>query len=101
MPSDTQEDRATSRRSRKPEAGVVVMFSVDRAMCVPFPLDGRPLVLGRECPGGASMDDPRVSREHAEVAFSPSGWQVRDLGSRNGTLVDGQRVSATVVSPHP
>jgi DNA-binding NtrC family response regulator len=101
MPTDTQEDRSTSRRSRRPEAGVVVVFSVDRAACLPFPLDGRPLVLGRDCQGGASVDDARVSHRHAEVSFGPEGWAVRDLGSRNGTRVDGQQISKPVLCPRP
>src|SRR6266700_2708143 len=101
MPSDTQEDRSTSRRSRRPEPGVVVVFSVDRALCMPFPLDGRPLVLGRDCPEGASLDDARVSRQHAEISLIASGWRIRDLGSRNGTHVNGRPTSGTVVCPQP
>jgi pSer/pThr/pTyr-binding forkhead associated (FHA) protein len=33
-----------------------------------------------------------VSRDHAELSCGDSGWVVRDLGSRNGTDVDGTRV---------
>jgi len=33
-----------------------------------------------------------ISREHAELFQGDGGWQVRDLGSRNGTWVDGLRV---------
>jgi putative nucleotidyltransferase with HDIG domain len=35
------------------------------------------------------LDDPSVSRRHAEVAASYRGWVVRDLGSANGTLLNG------------
>lgn len=38
--------------------------------------------------------DPRMSRTHAEVRFGGRGFAVRDLGSRNGTFVDGQPVQA-------
>jgi len=101
MTCDTQDDRPTLRRSRRQEAGVVVVFAVDRALCMPLPLEGRPLVLGRDCPDGASVDDARVSRRHVEVSFGPPGWQVRDLESRNGTRVDGQPVSGTAVCARP
>jgi hypothetical protein len=40
-----------------------------------------------------------VSREHAELARTESGWVVRDLGSRNGTFVDGVRSQGRVAMP--
>jgi len=39
-------------------------------------------------------DDPAVSRLHAVVENYGSGWTLRDLGSRNGTYVNGERVLA-------
>jgi DNA-binding NtrC family response regulator len=53
--------------------------------------------LGREAkafPGGP-LPDTRVSRAHAEVvAEADGGFRVRDLGSKNGTFVNGTRVDA-------
>jgi hypothetical protein len=40
-----------------------------------------------------------VSREHAELSHGETGWAVRDLGSRNGTFVDGTRLQAQVKLP--
>jgi hypothetical protein len=37
-----------------------------------------------------------VSRDHAELARGESAWMVRDLGSRNGTFVDGVRIDGEV-----
>jgi hypothetical protein len=37
-----------------------------------------------------------VSREHAQLEKKDSGWTIRDLGSRNGTFVDGARVQGRV-----
>jgi pSer/pThr/pTyr-binding forkhead associated (FHA) protein len=36
-------------------------------------------------------DDPRVSRHHCELEIHPPDVRLRDLGSRNGTLVNDQR----------
>lgn len=40
------------------------------------------------------LDDTSVSRRHAEVRSSDQGWRVRDLGSTNGTFVNGVRLTA-------
>jgi Nif-specific regulatory protein len=53
---------------------------------------GRPLIIGRASSNEIPIADERSSRRHAEVYFE-SGWKVRDLGSRNGTLVDGVRIT--------
>jgi putative nucleotidyltransferase with HDIG domain len=38
------------------------------------------------------LDDNSVSRRHAEIKYTPHGWRVRDLGSTNGTYVNGERL---------
>jgi DNA-binding NtrC family response regulator len=55
------------------------------------------LVLGRELVGGDyQLRDARLSRRHATVEpDGQGGYQVRDLGSRNGTGVNGHRLEAT------
>jgi S1-C subfamily serine protease len=49
----------------------------------------RELVLGRLDPADIVIVDPRVSGRHARVQPSPGGIIIEDLGSSNGTLVDG------------
>ena len=58
-----------------------------------LPLDPRvPILFGKER-GAVQLADPAVSTRHARVAFDGRGWMVTDLGSTNGTLVDGQRIA--------
>jgi HD-GYP domain-containing protein (c-di-GMP phosphodiesterase class II) len=40
------------------------------------------------------LDDSSVSRRHAELRHTPGGWRVRDLGSTNGTYLNGARLGA-------
>jgi hypothetical protein len=61
--------------------------------------DGRTIVVGpagavlgrsRDC--DVVLDDPNVSRHHAEVRPSGGSWIVNDLGSTNGIKVNGRRI---------
>ena len=56
-----------------------------------FHLDGASTV-GREPGCEVLLASPTVSRRHALVAPDGEGWIVRDLGSGNGTFLDGKRV---------
>jgi pSer/pThr/pTyr-binding forkhead associated (FHA) protein len=49
-------------------------------------------VLGRSRDCDVVLEDPNVSRHHAEVRPSGGSWIVRDLGSTNGVKVNGRRV---------
>lgn len=49
-------------------------------------------VLGRDPSVEYSIDDPTVSRRHAEMVKSGDGWRLRDLGSANGTEINGARL---------
>lgn len=61
-----------------------------------LPLDlvgDRPLVLGRSQHCDVVLKHDTVSRAHAEIQRHDDAWWLRDLGSSNGTWVDGRRVS--------
>jgi DNA-binding NtrC family response regulator len=40
-----------------------------------------------------SLADQELSRQHARLALGIGGWEIHDLGSKNGTLVNGERVA--------
>ncbi len=56
-------------------------------------LVGRRVVVGRSPDCDVVLNTTSVSRQHAELIFDDAGWRVRDLGSRNGTGVNGTRVA--------
>ncbi|MBA2542865.1 MAG: FHA domain-containing protein [Deltaproteobacteria bacterium] len=56
-------------------------------------------MIGRNHEGQIVVLAASVSREHAELKQSESGWVVRDLGSRNGTFVDGVKCQGRVTLP--
>jgi hypothetical protein len=53
---------------------------------------GAGAVIGRSREADVVLDDPNVSRRHAEVRPSGGSWIVRDLGSTNGVKVNGRRI---------
>ena len=55
-------------------------------------LGDRPVTIGRGHDTLIRLDDAEVSRLHAVIEKVSSGWSVRDLGSRNGTHLNGERI---------
>jgi hypothetical protein len=55
------------------------------------------IVLGRDAVSDIVVDDEKASREHAQVRPSARGWIVEDLGSTNGTRVNGFRTAAQLL----
>src|SRR5439155_14572084 len=63
-------------------------------------LDGDVLTIGRSSRNTRHLPAAPVSKQHAEIVRDGGGWQVRDLGSRNGTRVNGVDVQdAAPVKP--
>jgi adenylate cyclase len=59
---------------------------------------GVPLVLGRALNSDIPVFDPTISRRHAEVRSDSTGVEVKDLGSSNGTFLNGAKVSEARLS---
>jgi hypothetical protein len=62
-------------------------------------LSGSRVVLGRSREADIVLQDPNVSRRHAEVRREDGGWQIVDLGSTNGIKVNGRRVDNQPLRP--
>jgi transcriptional regulator of acetoin/glycerol metabolism len=79
-----------------PSPGIVLIFSGSLPRLTALDLREVPEVLGRESMARFDIGDSRLSRRHAELSFASGCFVVRDLGSRNGTFVDGQPVRGEV-----
>jgi len=62
-------------------------------------LAGRRFVLGRGRDCEVRVESDVSSRKHAAVSLAESGWVVEDLGSRNGTILKGKRISRADLRP--
>ncbi len=63
----------------------------------PVALGARPITIGAHRGCDVVIDDPEVSRKHAELAATPEGVRVKDLGSTNGTWWQGTRLTEAVL----
>jgi Nif-specific regulatory protein len=57
-----------------------------------IPLSEGEITIGREASNGIAIVDPSVSRKHCELSAQDGRFRVRDLDSRNGTLVNGAAI---------
>ena len=60
----------------------------------PIPLLKPKLVVGRQRQCDISLPFTTVSSRHSEMEYRQGCWHVRDLGSKNGTYVNGRKVGA-------
>jgi pSer/pThr/pTyr-binding forkhead associated (FHA) protein len=58
-----------------------------------FALDRDAVTIGRSSDCTISIDDTRVSRSHATLERTRTGWTVADAGSSNGTTVNGKALT--------
>ncbi|GGS44683.1 DUF1707 and FHA domain-containing protein [Streptomyces griseoviridis] len=66
-------------------------------LLLPHPAAGHPLRIGRDPASGLRLNHETVSRVHAELSRQGGMWVLRDLGSTNGTTVNGRRVVGAAV----
>jgi predicted component of type VI protein secretion system len=62
-----------------------------------YPLEAAEISIGRESTNIIAINDVEVSRRHASMKLQGSSYSIQDLGSTNGTFVNGQRVTGPQV----
>jgi pSer/pThr/pTyr-binding forkhead associated (FHA) protein/tetratricopeptide (TPR) repeat protein len=83
------------------ETGAPYLIIVDGPrQGVKFPLIPGDNVVGRVMGSEVLLEDQSVSRRHAIITQSREGWTIDDQGSKNGTFVNGQKISEKVTIGH-
>lgn len=67
---------------------------------VEVPMNGATITLGRSTAASIRVDDVYVSDEHTQIVSTDDGWMVRDLGSTNGTFLNGAKVTQPTLLAH-
>lgn len=68
-------------------------------LCLPGATNRIELSIGRADDCDFVIDEPTVSRHHAVLRRTPEGWSLRDIGSTNGSRVNGWRIDEAAVRP--
>ena len=78
-------ERAASGAVRRERSAAPLLLALDEAQ------DER-LLVGRHWACDVVLEDPTVSRRHAQLTFRDGAWLIRDLASKNGTFLNGASV---------
>ncbi|HEX3769690.1 MAG TPA: sigma 54-interacting transcriptional regulator [Polyangiaceae bacterium] len=98
MESERQEVATRALQSRESNVGVQIVVMSGSAKGTSRRIGDR-LRIGKAPDNDLVLADDTVSRHHCELTRAPDGLHVRDLGSTNGTKVQGARVTEAVVQP--
>jgi hypothetical protein len=82
---------------RTPDSPTTLTSSGRPHLSVSWQENGKPtarafnnnLTIGRHPDNDICISDASVSRRHVQISYTDSGWTIEDLGSRNGTLLNG------------
>jgi len=76
-----------------------LLVSTRGSRAVQFDLGGPLIGIGRASDNDVILDDPMVSRHHCQLMLQHGAYGFTDLGSRNGSTVNGQPVSQIALGP--
>ena len=76
-----------------------LLVRTDGAPQVRFDLGGALISIGRASDNDVIVDDPEVSRHHCQLKLQHGAYSFADLGSRNGSWINGQPVSEVALGP--
>jgi transcriptional regulator with PAS, ATPase and Fis domain len=81
--------------------GLVLLYARNFDQFQPaYPFHGSTVVIGRDGTADVCVPEQAVSRQHARIALDGSRWVLTDLGSRNGSMIDGAFVTTDVELEH-
>jgi DNA-binding winged helix-turn-helix (wHTH) protein len=89
--AEVRRETASPAQATDP-ASRFVLAHEDRLIALP---DGE-TVIGREPEAGVSIDSLHISRRHARIVVSAGRAMLEDLGSKNGTYLNGRRITTPV-----
>jgi hypothetical protein len=76
-----------------------LLVMTDGAQPVQFDLGGALISIGRASDNDVIVDDPQVSRHHCQLKLQHGAYGFADLGSRNGSMVNGEPVTQVALGP--
>jgi transcriptional regulator with PAS, ATPase and Fis domain len=97
-PGHGDETLQLNAASLTPEGSAWLLVETPGGAARPVVIGDAPLVFGSAEGCDVRIEDPHVSRRHAEIARTADGIVLRDLGSRNGTLVERIAIKEAVLS---
>ncbi|HFE66417.1 MAG TPA: FHA domain-containing protein, partial [Chloroflexi bacterium] len=71
--------------------------TVGQAIVLDLPV----MTIGRDPISDVVLNDPEVSRQHVRLTLTEDGYSAQDLGSTNGTFIDGDRIGGEPVTLQP
>jgi hypothetical protein len=97
--SDTMVFRPAQAPSPASNLRAYLLVSTAGQPAVQFDLSGPVISIGRASDNDIVLDDPLVSRHHCQLKVQHGAYGFADLGSRNGSAVNGQPVSEIALGP--
>ncbi len=100
VPRPRQHLEVWQRGRTLPRPAPKLVFRLSASQSMEFPLAGENVRLGRSAANNIVIDNSWISSFHAEFQLCPDGTaELRDLGSTNGTTVNGRRVERARLRP--
>lgn len=89
-------DRGATSHTEAPPAAVTLNY-LDQTREVR--IEGYPFTIGRSTKNTLSLKSEEISRYHAQIRFEKGAFVLEDLGSANGTKLDGKRIQRAELKP--
>lgn len=86
------EDQSRRARCWSPPTGATAIVRSGFYAGLEVGIDRERIVIGRGRNADLALAEATISRAHAVMGFDADGFYIEDLGSTNGTLVNGARV---------